>query len=52
MAAREQDFKERQAHISDIKKNTKAKVDDDLLDDKVAGGMSQKEMRAGLGLKA
>jgi len=35
LAAREQDMKERQAHIDDIKKNTVAKVDDDLLDDEV-----------------
>merc|ERR1719291_999976 len=35
IAAREQDMKDRQSHINDIKANTKAKVDDDLLDDEI-----------------
>jgi len=54
VAAREQEFKDRQAHIDDIKANTKAKVDDDLLDDQVdldgdgVGDMTQKELRAEL----
>merc|ERR1712039_713693 len=51
VADREQEFKDRQAQIDKIKKETKAKVDDDLLDDEVdvdgdgVADMTQKEAR-------
>jgi len=51
VADREQEFKDNQAEIDDIKANTKAKVDDDLMDDVASDGTSMKDIRAEAGLK-
>ena len=53
LADREADYKQREKDLKEMKRNTKARTDDDLLDDEVEGtGLSQKDMRQGLGLKA